>query len=116
MRRRRRGWRVPSERKIADELDPGQYLVHVTRTALLLEQQAESLAALRRETGTNANDLHQLRTEIAQLRTDLAVFKERYDGKLEGLATSGGVKGTIVTAIVALLTAVATVVWTLVTK
>lgn len=111
MRRRRRGWRVPSERKIADELDPGQYLVHVTRTALLLEQQAESLSALRRETGTTASDVHQLRTEVAQLRTDLAVFKERYDGKLDGLATAAGVKGTIVTAIVALLTALATVVW-----
>lgn len=104
------------DRHIADELDPGQYLVHVTRTALLLEQQAEAMVSLRQQVGVTAGDMHSMRSEVAALRTELAVFKERYDGKLDGLASAAGVKGTIVTAIVALLTAVAAVVWTAVAK
>jgi hypothetical protein len=71
-----------SERLIADSLDPAQYASHVTRTAILLEQLARDVSALREESERNAKGSNGLREQVAIQDRDFLVFKEATNGRI----------------------------------
>lgn len=62
-------------RSIGEALDPRGYIEHVTRTALVLEQLAKDVAALRSESTGRSRDLEDLRVAAAKNEKDFAVFK-----------------------------------------
>jgi regulator of replication initiation timing len=64
-------------------LDPTHYVEHVTRTALLLEQLARDVKALRDQTETSVRDTSGLRMTMTALEKELAVFKSDTQGKIE---------------------------------
>lgn len=56
-------------------LDPQHYVEHVTRTALLLEQLARDVKALREQNDTFGRGTEGLRTTVSALEKDLALCK-----------------------------------------
>lgn len=64
-------------------LDPSHYVEHVTRTALLLEQLARDVKALREQTESSARDTSGLRTTVGAIERDIAVFKVDSSGRVE---------------------------------
>ena len=73
---------MDEKRTIADSLDPAQYASHVTRTALLLEQLARDVSALRDETERSIQGSNGLRTAITNIERENAVFKEAITGRV----------------------------------
>ena len=69
-------------------LDPGHYVEHVTRTALLLEQLARDVKALRDQTDSSIRDTGALRGCVSAVERDLAVFKVDATGRAEVNKTS----------------------------
>lgn len=70
------------ERKIADSLDPAQYASHVTRTAILLEQLARDVSALRDETERGVQNTNGMRSSISAMDRDLALLRESLTAKI----------------------------------
>lgn len=68
--------------KIGDSLDPAQYASHVTRTAILLEQLARDVSALRDETERSIQNTAGMRTLIAGMDRDIALLKESLTTKI----------------------------------
>lgn len=64
-------------------LDPTHYVEHVTRTALLLEQLARDVKALREQTDSSSRDTSTIRSTVAALEREMAVFKIDTTGKIE---------------------------------
>lgn len=64
-------------------LDPGHYVEHVTRTALLLEQLARDVKALRDQTESSVRDTSGLRGTVVAIERDLAVFKVDTIGRMD---------------------------------
>lgn len=62
-------------RAIGELLDPRAYVEHVTRTALVLEQLAKDVAALRTESSGRTRDLEELRGAVSRHEKDFAVFQ-----------------------------------------
>jgi hypothetical protein len=71
-------------------LDPSHYVEHVTRTALLLEQLARDVKALRDQTDSSIRDTGALRGCISAVERDLAVFKVDANGRAEVNKTNIG--------------------------
>lgn len=63
------------ERRVAPALDPTSYVEHVTRTAMLLEQLARDVSALRKDTEDGSRTVSDLRKTAGDTEKDLAVFK-----------------------------------------
>jgi hypothetical protein len=64
-------------------LDPTHYVEHVTRTALLLEQLARDVKALREQTESSVRDTSGLRESVNSIKTDFAVFKVDTVGRMD---------------------------------
>lgn len=63
--------------------DPSHYVEHVTRTALVLEQLARDVKALRDQSETNIRDSGGLKDSLNNLKTDHAIFKIDTIGKID---------------------------------
>lgn len=73
---------MDEKRNIADSLDPVQYASHVTRTAILLEQLARDVSALREETERSSQGANGLRTDFARFDRSTAVFQESVTARI----------------------------------
>lgn len=64
-------------------LDPSHYVEHVTRTALLLEQLARDVKALREQTESGGRMTNDLGRRLSEVEKEAAVFKTQTIGKVE---------------------------------
>jgi len=70
-------------RRVAESLDPAKYIEHVTRTALLLERLADDVSALRTKGEDGSRTIETLRSDVAGIKQDLAVFKVKVDSEIK---------------------------------
>lgn len=62
-------------RVVAEALDPAGYVAHVTRTAMLLEQLARDVAAVRAKVEDASREMGDLRKVSGETKQEVAVFK-----------------------------------------
>ena len=72
-----------NDRTVVGPLDPSHYVEHVTRTALLLEQLARDVKALREQTEASVRDTGGLRSALSQLEKHCAVFETDAVSRME---------------------------------
>lgn len=72
----------------AGPLDPSHYVEHVTRTALLLEQLARDVKALRDQTESGGRITSDLSRGLATLERVVAVFQTQTNGSVSNNETS----------------------------
>lgn len=96
-------------RGVADDLDPRQYAAHVVKTAMLLERLAEDVRAQRERAENSDKVIGDLRAELASLSKDFAVFRAETANKLS-------LRGTIAAGVVAVMGAIAALIWYIVMK
>jgi hypothetical protein len=68
--------------RVADALDPSGYIVHVTRTAILLEQMARDLKALRDQAEASSRSMETMRNDVATYEREFAVYKTGTESKI----------------------------------
>jgi hypothetical protein len=71
-------------KSVSEALDPAKFAVHVTRTALLLEQLARDVRELRDRAESNGRGTDELRGLCARLERDAAVFKSEIEASVKG--------------------------------
>lgn len=73
---------LPAASSLSQPFDPSHYVEHVTRTALLLEQLARDVRALRDQTDTHGKGVESIRACVSTLERDFAVFKVATEGEI----------------------------------
>jgi hypothetical protein len=73
---------------MGEALDPIQYAQHVTRTAMLLEQLARDVHALREQMESGGRGTEALRVTVGQVEREFAVFKTQAQARMDGSVVS----------------------------
>lgn len=79
---------LPPTSPLSQPFDPSHYVEHVTRTALLLEQLARDVRALRDQTDTHGKGVESIRACVSVLEMGFAVFKVASEGEIAACQTS----------------------------